>query len=127
MYRPRIIIAEDFVLIQEAIRGLVEVECDVVAAVEDGREAINAVATHRPDILLIDVSLPRANGFTVTEKVLGQSLDVKILFVSAHGEKSYVKRAFELGAKGYLLKSSIRAELLPAIREVMDGGLYRSP
>jgi len=127
MYRPRVVIAEDFVLVQEMIRDTVERECDVIAAVEDGRAALDAVTAHRPDILLVDVSLPTFNGFVITEKAHQSNPELKILFVSAHRDRHYVERAFELGAKGYVLKSSIATELLPAIRSVMTGCLYRSP
>jgi DNA-binding NarL/FixJ family response regulator len=125
--RPRVVVAEDFVLIQALIQDLLKPECEVVAAVEDGQAAMDAVATHRPDLLLIDVSLPLANGFAVTEKLRQSDPDVKVVFVSAHQDRNYVERALEAGAKGYVLKSSMRTDLLSAIREVMRGGTYRSP
>lgn len=124
--RPRVVIAEDFVLLQEQIRDLLEAECEVVAGVEDGRAAMDAVATHRPDILLMDVSLPLASGFAVAEKLRESHPEVKVLFVTAHREANYVERAFKVGARGYVLKTSIRTDLLAAVREVSRGGLYRS-
>lgn len=125
--RARVVIAEDFVLIQEMIRNLLEPECDVVAAVEDGQAAIDTVATHRPDILLLDVSLPKVNGFAVLENIQRGSPEVRMVFVTAHRDRSYVERAFEIGARGYVLKASIRTDLLCAIRHVMEGRPYRSP
>ncbi len=125
--RPRVVIAEDHVLIQELIREVVERECDVVAAVEDGRAAMEAVGRLQPDVLLVDAALPLTNGFAVAEKLRATHPQVKVLFVTAHAEPAYVKRAFRIGAKGYLMKGSIRVELLKAIREVLAGGQYTSP
>jgi DNA-binding NarL/FixJ family response regulator len=124
--RPRIVIAEDFVLIQEHIKSLLKRDCEVVAAAEDGESALSAVVDLKPDVLLIDVSLPGMNGFAVTEKLRELGSSVKVVFVTAHSEKQYSERAFEIGAKGYVLKGSIRSELLSAIRTVMEGEIYRS-
>ncbi|HEX4772867.1 MAG TPA: response regulator transcription factor [Bryobacteraceae bacterium] len=124
--RPRVLICEDSVLIQEALRAVLEHECDVVGLVEDGRSAIEIVAAEKPDILLVDVSVPGANGFAITEKAHQCDPDLKIVFVTARGEPEYVKRAFEVGANGYVMKGSIRTELLPAIRTVIKGERFRS-
>lgn len=125
--RTRIVIAEDFVLIQEGIRLLLEPECDIVAAVEDAEAALAAVAAQNPDILLVDVSLPGGGGFSILEKLTELRSAVKVIFVTAHNNPRYSDRAFEMGAKGYVLKGAMRSELLPAIRAVMSGGVYRSP
>lgn len=125
--RPRLVIAEDFVLIQENIRRVVQEDCDVVAVVEDGEAALDAVTVHAPDILLLDVSLPGINGFTVADRLQHSDSAVHVIFLTAHRDKAYVSRAFETGAKGYILKGSMWSELAPAIRAVMDGGSYRSP
>jgi DNA-binding NarL/FixJ family response regulator len=126
MSRRRVVLAEDYVLIQEAIRDLLEPEYEVVAAVEDGVAAYEAVATYCPELFLVDVSLPLRNGFAVAEDSLRLNPDLNVVFITAHAEPAYVARAFELGAKAYLLKSSLRLELLPAIRRVLSGGTYRS-
>ena len=100
------VIAEDFVLIQENIRKAVEPSCDVVAVVEDGASALQAVATHSPDILLLDVSLPDMNGFTVFEKLLEAKAEVRVIFLTAHSSQDYLDRAFELGAKAYIAQGA---------------------
>lgn len=125
--RPRVVIAEDFVLIQEMMRDLLEPECDVVAAAEDGPAAIDAVATYRPDVLLLDVSLPKINGFSVMENVQQRFPEVRMVLVTAYRDRNYVERAFESGARAYVLKGFIRTDLLIAIRHVMEGRSYRSP
>lgn len=125
--RPRVVIAEDFVLIQEGIRLAIQQHCDVVAAVEDGEAALDAVAKHSPDILLLDVSLPKIKGFAVAEKLMRARSAVKVIFVSAYCDKNYAAKAFEMGAMGYVLKGAIEKELPTAIREVSSGHSYRSP
>jgi DNA-binding NarL/FixJ family response regulator len=126
-HRPRVVIAEDFVLIQESMRLALERDCDVMATVEDGEAALDAVAMHHADILLLDVSLPKLGGFMVAEKLSRANSAVKVIFVTAYTDKTYVERAFEIGAKGYVLKGALQTELLAAIREVTNGGVYRSP
>jgi DNA-binding NarL/FixJ family response regulator len=125
--RPRVVVAEDFVLIQENIRRVIQPDCDIVAAVEDGEAALDAVAAHTPDILLLDISLPRMNGFAVAERLQCANSPVGIIFITAYRDTNYATRAFEIGAKGYILKGNIWTELPAAIRAVAGGGCYRSP
>ncbi len=121
------VIAEDFVLIQENIRQALPCDCEVVAAVEDGAAALDAVAALQPDILLLDVSLPDMSGFRIAEKLCGATSPVKVIFLTAYADHSYVERAFEIGVKGYLLKGNMWTELPEAVRKVLAGGVYRSP
>ncbi len=114
-------------LIQENIKRVIEPHCEVVAAVEDGEAALEAVAAHAPDILLVDVSLPGMNGFAVAEKLNKTNPAVKVIFITAHRDRQYAERAFEIGAKGYVLKGKMWTELPAAIHEVAGGGCYRSP
>jgi len=122
-----VVIAEDFVLIQEQMRELLQPDCEVVATVEDGDAALEAVAALHPDILVADVSLPGLNGFAVAEKLNRDQSKVDVIFVTAHSERDYVERAFEIGVKGYVLKRAMRIELPAAIRAVIAGLRYRSP
>ena len=126
IHRPTVVIAEDFVLLQEEIRRILEPEFEVVAAVEDGRAALESIGMQRPDILLVDVSLPGLGGFMLAERVRSTSPETKVIFVTAYDDPKYIARAFEIGAKGWVLKGSISAELRTAIRTALDGGLYRS-
>lgn len=124
--RPRVIIVEDFVLLQETIRLLLERECEVAATADDGESAIVLTAELTPDIVTIDVSLPGISGFAVAEKVSSMSPAPQVIFVSNYGDKEYIQKAFELGAKAYVLKSAIDAELLEAIRAVRAGKRFLS-
>lgn len=125
--RPRVMIVEDYVLIQESIRLVLERDCDVVATAEDAESALAMATELRPDLVTIDVSLPDFNGFTVMEKMLSANPGVNVIFVTAHSEQNYIERAFAAGAKGYVLKGSIQTELPAAIREVMAGRRFVSP
>ncbi len=124
--RPSVVIAEDFVLIQENIRRALPPECEIVATVEEGAAALEAVAALQPDILLLDVSLPDMSGFRVAEELFREKSAVKVIFLTAYADRFYVERAFELGAKAYLLKGKMWTELPEAVREVLAGGVYRS-
>lgn len=125
--RTSVIIAEDVVLIQENIRRALPDDCEVVATVEHGAAALEAVAALQPDILLLDVSLPDMSGFRVAEGLAGTNSPVKVIFLTAYADRAYVERAFEIGVKGYLLKGKMWTELPEAIRAVLAGGVYQSP
>jgi len=100
-------------------------DCDVVATAEDGKAALAAVAALQPDIVTLDVSLPDGSGFAVAEQL--KETPVHVIFITAYPDRAYADRAFDLGAKAYLLKTSLHTELPAAIRAVMNGACYRSP
>lgn len=126
MSLPKAVIAEDHLLIQEAMRLELELVVDVVAAVQDGAEALQAVEQHEPAVLLLDVSLPTLNGFAVAKRAKQLRPDLKILFVTGQSDRSYVEEAFRAGASGYVLKGALTAELCRAVRAVLAGSSYRS-
>lgn len=126
MSLPKAVLAEDHLLIQEAMRLELRRVVEVVATVQDGAAALEAVAQHQPDVLLLDVSLPKVNGIAVAQRAKQSWPDLKILFVTAQSDRKYVEEAFRSGASGYLLKGAIGSELREAVREVLAGRLYRS-
>ena len=126
MSLPKAVLAEDHLLIQEAMRLELRREVEVVATVQDGAAALEAVAQYQPDVLLLDVSLPKVNGIAVAQRAKQSWPDLKILFVTAQSDRTYVEEAFRSGASGYLLKGAIGSELREAVREVLAGRLYRS-
>ncbi|HUS12943.1 MAG TPA: response regulator transcription factor [Pyrinomonadaceae bacterium] len=127
MNKPRILIAEDEVLILEGtLRPVLKAHFDIVAAVGNGPDAIAAAEEHRPDVALLDVSLPGLRGFDVARKILASQPACKVLFVSCYAEKAYVEAARELGASGYVLKGRVFSELVNAIRTAQSGEFYES-
>jgi DNA-binding NarL/FixJ family response regulator len=121
---PSVLIAEDEVLIREALRRELEKQYKVVALVGNGREAVETVEKARPDVVLLDVSMPVMNGLEAAERITAVAPEVKVIMVTSHAEPAYVEEAFRRGAKGYVLKGRL-TELYQAIREVLDGRTHK--
>lgn len=126
MNKPTIVIAEDDFLIREGLYLLLEREFAIVAAVDDGKSAITAVENFKPNVVLIDVSLPIMRGFDAARLILAAQPDVKVIFVSNYTAKAYVDEAMRIGASGYVLKSRAGTELVPAIQAALSGRFYSS-
>jgi DNA-binding NarL/FixJ family response regulator len=121
----KILIAEDDFIIREGnLRPLLETEYEIVAAVGDGLEAVAAAEKHKPDIALLDMSLPGMRGLEVARHILKNQPECRVLFVSCYVGEVYVEAAKELGASGYVNKSRIRTELVKAIRTAEGGQFY---
>jgi DNA-binding NarL/FixJ family response regulator len=100
---------------------------EVVAEAADGYEAVELTALHKPDVVLLDVGMPRLNGTDAAQHISGKVPGVRIVMISMHADESYVLRSLKAGALGYLLKASPEAEILAAIRAVAAGNAYFSP
>lgn len=127
MTKPRLLLADDHSLVIEGIRRILEDHFDVVGAVEDGRALVEAAATLRPELVLLDISMPLLNGIDAARRLKQQHPEIKIIFVTMHADRAYVNEAFKAGASGYLLKRSAGAELLQAIESVLGGNSYVTP
>lgn len=122
-----ILIAEDDFLIREGLlRPLLEPHFTIVGAVEDGLEAVKAASEYKPDVVLLDISLPRVRGFEAARQILAARPDCKVLLVSNYADCTYPDAAREMGAGGYVLKSRVATELLPAIQTALTGDFFRS-
>jgi DNA-binding NarL/FixJ family response regulator len=106
---------------------MMESEFDVVAAVEDGRALLNVVKTLKPDLVLLDISMPLLNGISAARQIRRSVPSAKIMFLTMHEDTAYVAEALRAGASGYLSKCAARPELLSATRQVLDGYIYISP
>jgi DNA-binding NarL/FixJ family response regulator len=124
----RVVIADDHVLVRGGIRTLLErmENVQVVAEASHGREALDLVATHDPDLVILDLSMPEVNGLEAADRMKRLYPHVKVVMLSMHDHDGYVLRAFESGAAGYVLKDAAVAELEGAIEAVMDGKTYLS-
>jgi DNA-binding NarL/FixJ family response regulator len=125
--KPQVIVADDHRLVAEGIVKILEKEYRVVATPTDGRGFIEAVETFRPDLALVDISLPLLNGLDACRHVKKSCPDLKIIILTMHSEQHFVNEAFRVGVEGYVLKSSVADELLFATKEVLSGGTYISP
>lgn len=127
MTRPRILMADDHSLVLAGLRRLVEEEGDVVGTVEDGRTLVEEAQRLRPDIILLDISMPLLNGLDAARQLTKLLPDSKLIFLSIHAAPTYVTEAFKVGASGYLVKQSAVAELTQAIQTVLKGQHYMTP
>jgi two-component system, NarL family, invasion response regulator UvrY len=121
-----ILIAEDNKLMRETLRVIIGGMEDVLVAGEasNGEEAIALAKEHSPDIILMDINMSPVNGFEATRKILKEMPSVKIICLSMHNKASYAKNILQLGACGYVSKSSPHSEIITAIQKVSAGEKY---
>ena len=125
MIRARVIIAEDHETTQDAIWRLLSGEYDVIEVVSDGRAAIDAVVTNRPDIAILDISMPVMNGITAARALRARYPELKIVLLSAYADQAYIDEAFRIGVHGYVLKDAMSRDLPQALQTVLSGDTYR--
>ncbi|RMG98331.1 MAG: DNA-binding response regulator [Chloroflexi bacterium] len=125
----KILIVEDHTIVRQGLRLLLESQPDitVVAEAENGREAILAAQKYKPDVILMDISMPDMNGLEATETIHKIHPQTKILILTMHKSDEYFFRALEVGASGYLLKKVATEELIQAVRTVAAGHAYLYP
>jgi DNA-binding NarL/FixJ family response regulator len=124
-----IVIADDHHLVRQGIRALLDSENDihVIGEAQDGQEALELVDELKPDVLVLDINMPRLDGIEVVRNIREISVNTQVLILSMYSDESLVKRAFRYGARGYLLKRSVTEELLVAVRKVSCRDIYISP
>jgi DNA-binding NarL/FixJ family response regulator len=125
----RVLIADDHPLIRSGLRALLERggEFEVVAEAADGYQAIELAIAHKPNVILLDVGMPRLTGVDAAQYIAQKVPEARIVVVSMHSDEGYVLRALRAGARGYLLKASPEADILAAVRAVAAGNAYFSP
>jgi len=124
----RVVLADDHVFVRDGIKSLLENEAniEVVGEAIDGADALEVVAAHTPDLLIVDIRMPHLTGIEVVEKLRKDNNDVKIIMLSMHESEEYVLKSIKAGADGYLLKGSSKDEFLKALHTVANGGKYFS-
>ncbi len=124
-----IVVADDHGIVREGLRRLLESEpgLKVCGEAADGREVLEQVASARPDIVVMDITMPRLGGLETLERLRKEHKQTKVILLSAHSDASFIQSAISLGADGYVLKDGRASEIVTAIREVMKGGSYFSP
>lgn len=129
MSRVRVLIAEDHETVREGLKLILNAQpdIDVIGEASDGRSAVEQATKLRPDIVLMDVSMPHLNGLKATRKLGETCPDVKVLILTRHKDDGYLQQLLRAGASGYVLKQSSSAELLHAIRSISGGGKYLDP
>jgi two-component system response regulator NreC len=129
MTKTRILICDDHTLFVEGIKAMLrnEPSLEIVGEARDGRQAVDLVKELKPDVLLMDVSMPDMNGFDATRRVRKSDTSVKVLILTMHDEEELVARCLEAGAAGYIMKDAPASQLLYAIETVQKGERYLSP
>jgi DNA-binding NarL/FixJ family response regulator len=127
--KQRIVIAEDHRILREGLRALISSnpDFDIVGEAEDGRDAIRCVEKLVPDLILLDLSMPRMNGMEAINEIKKQCPETKILVLTVHSTEEYILTTLRAGADGYVLKDATHTELMMAIKSVLTGKTYLSP
>jgi DNA-binding NarL/FixJ family response regulator len=127
MAQPRILLADDHSFILAGIRSLLEAHYDLVGEVSDGRSLVEAALRLRPDLTILDVTMPLLNGIDAARQIKKEWPNAKLLFLTMHASTVYLREAVEAGGLGYVLKSSATEELRTAIQKVLKGQAYLAP
>lgn len=129
MNKIRVLIAEDHATVCEGIKLILGAQSDieVIGDADDGLKAIELARKLRPDVVLMDISMPRLNGLKATAKLKESCPEIHVLTLTRHKEDGYLQQILKAGASGYVLKQSSAAELVHAIRAVAKGGKYLDP
>lgn len=125
----RIVLADDHAAMRHGLRLVLEQQPDfeVVGEASDGREAVALAETLKPDVAVLDITMPNLNGIEAARQIIGKQPVVSIIVLSMHADESFVLRALKAGARGYVLKESAEGDLINAIRLVSEGKSFFSP
>ena len=125
----KIIIVDDHQLFREGVKRILDFEdtFDVVAEGDDGADVLHLYADNRPDVVLMDINMPRKNGVEATVDLIAEFPDAKVIMLSIHDDETYVTHALKSGALGYMLKEMDADEIVEAIKVVANGGSYLHP
>lgn len=129
MKRIRILIADDHSVVREGLRALFQrvPDFNVIAEAADGEEVLRLVTDLKPDVAVVDISMPKVNGIEVTRRVRRTSPETKVLILTIHQDEEYVYQLFAAGANGYVVKDAGKEDLFAAVRSVFAGDRFFSP
>lgn len=124
-----IVIADDHGIVREGLRRLLETEPDftVCAEASDGREVLRQIANSKPDVAVLDITMPKLGGLETLERIRAEHKNTKVVLLSVHAEPAFIQSAVALGVDGYVLKNGPAKDIVTAVREVMNGGSFFSP
>jgi DNA-binding NarL/FixJ family response regulator len=125
--KPTVVLADDHAILTEGLRTLLGEAFQVVAIVHNGREALQAVRTLHPAVIVLDISMPQLNGLDTVREMRTFDQKIKIVFLTMHTELDFVREAFDLGASAYVLKHSASLDLHRAIERALQGRTYITP
>ena len=126
MEPTRVLLADDAPEMLDMVQHLLEKDCDIVGLAHNGEEALEAVGTLDPDLVILDISMPLIDGFQVARRLRERGHRAKIIFVTVHEDRDYIEAAWMAGALGYVLKSQLATDLMLALPEVLAGKTFSS-
>jgi DNA-binding NarL/FixJ family response regulator len=126
-HRPRILLADDHTMLLDAFRHLLEPRCEIVGAARDGRALVDLAVSTLPDVIVLDISMPRLNGIDACAQLSQKLPGTRFVFLTVNEDPDMAAEAIRLGGSGYLLKSSASAELFSAIENALEGKTYITP
>jgi DNA-binding NarL/FixJ family response regulator len=124
--RPRILLADDHQSVLDGLRNLLEPEFEIVGTVQDGRSLLAAWGKLKPDITIVDISMPLVNGLEAVRQIRKRNTRAKLIMLTMHSDAAYVAESFRAGASAFVLKRALSSELIAAVREVLLGRAYLS-
>lgn len=127
MDRIRVLLADDHEAILERVAKLLETECNVIGTVTDGQQALEAVRDLKPDVLVLDISMPTLNGIETAHRLKKARTETRIVFLTVHDDQDFAEEALEAGALGYVVKPRIASDLVAAVKEAFAGRSFLSP
>jgi len=129
MKRIRILLADDHAVVRQGFRMILNAHSDleIVGEAGNGREAVELAASLRPDVVVMDVTMPELNGIEATRRLVAENPHIRVVALSMHKDSVYVREILRAGARGYLLKESVADDLVAAVRAVATGEGYLSP
>jgi DNA-binding NarL/FixJ family response regulator len=127
--KTRIVLADDHPIVLDGLRNLIRAETDfeLVGEAAGGLAALKVIRDKRPDVAVLDISMPELNGIVLSRRLAGEMPDLRILVLTLHEDRAYLNQALEAGVRGYVLKRSAVENLVHAIRAVLVGGTYVDP
>ncbi len=129
MRKIRVLLAEDHTLVRQGFRRILEDDerISVVGEASTGLAALEQCARLKPDVVIMDLAMPELGGLEATAEIVKAHPEIKVLILSMYSNEAYVRKALEVGAKGYILKNAIEVDLTRAVLAMMEGGAYLSP
>ena len=125
--RPRVLLADDHTMLLEAFKRLLEPQCEIVGTAGDGRALLELAAKTQPDVIVLDIAMPRLNGIDACAQLRRRMPSVRLVFLTVNEDPDIAAEAIRLGASGYLLKNSASTELFTAIEHALAGKTYVTP
>lgn len=125
----KVVIVDDHALIREGIKKLLELEegIEIVAVAQDGEEALEKIASNRPDVVLLDINMPKMNGIECLKQIKAKYTKTKVIMLTIHEDSEYLIKTINIGAEGYVLKDADVSSLVKAIQKVVSGDIYIHP